>query len=224
MSFLILVCVFIGFAPTYFLAGGFRAHLPNVIIHYHAAVFSSWILFLVLQTSLVSAHRVDLHRRIGMLGFALACLMVILGSLAGVDLLVRNVAPAGINPRAFYIVPFSEMVMFAVLVFLAYRTRRDPPSHKRFMLTATTALLGVAFTRFHVLFLYRKFWPALLASYSFLLLLALYDLWSEHRLHRATIMGSAVVIGVGLVRLPLAQTPAWQSFAWWLQSHAQRLG
>jgi hypothetical protein len=78
-SVLILVSVFIGFAPTYFLAGVFRAHLPNTLIHFHAAVFSCWILLLVLQTSLVSAHRVDIHRRVGWFGFALACLMVILG-------------------------------------------------------------------------------------------------------------------------------------------------
>lgn len=221
---LILVCVFIGFAPTYFLDGVFRAHLPSPIIHLHAAVFSCWILLLVVQTGLISAHRVDLHRRVGLFGFALACLMVIFGSLAGVNLLVRNVAPAGFNPRTFYVVPFSEMIMFAAIVFLAFRARTDPPAHKRFILIATAALLGVAFTRFHVSFLHRKFLPALLASYSFLLLLALYDLWCTHRLHRATYLGSALVIGVGLVRLPLAHTAAWQFFASWVQSHAHWLG
>lgn len=223
-SLLILICVFIGFAPTYYLAGTFRAHLPSLIIHVHGAVFSCWILLLVLQTSLASAHRVDLHRRIGLFGFALACLMVILGSLAGINLLVRNVGPAGINPRVFYVVPFSEMIMFAVLVSLAYRARRDSPAHKRFIFIATAALLGVAFTRFHVSFLYRKFLPALLASYSFLLLMAIYDVWSTHRLHRATVFGSALVIGVGLVRLPLAHTALWQLFAAWVQYHSHWLG
>jgi len=224
MSLLVLVCVFIGFAPTYFLAGVFRAHLPNIIIHFHGAVFSCWILLLVLQTGLVSAHRVDLHRRIGLFGFALACLMVILGSLAAANLLVRSVAPPGIDPKTFYVIPFSEMIMFAVLVLLAYRARRDPAAHKRFILIATVALLGVAFTRFHVFFLHRRVLPALLASYSFLLLLALYDLWSTHRLHHATSLGSALVIGVGLVRVPLAHTAAWQLFASWVQSHAHWLG
>jgi hypothetical protein len=223
MSLLILVCVLIGFAPTYFLAGMFRAHLPNMIIHFHGAVFSSWILFLVLQTGLVSAHHVELHRRIGLFGFALACLMVILGSLAGANLLIRNVAPPGIDPKTFYAIPFSEMIMFGVLVFLAYRARKDPPAHKRFILIATVALLGAAFTRFHVFFLQRRVLPALLASYSFLLLLALYDLWSSHRLHRATSLGSALVIGVALVRVPLAHTAAWQLFASWAQSHARWL-
>ncbi len=50
MALLILVTVFTGFARTYFLAGVFRAHLPNLLIHIHGAVFSSWILLLITQT------------------------------------------------------------------------------------------------------------------------------------------------------------------------------
>src|SRR6202158_6202267 len=75
MALLILATVFIGFARTYFLAGVFRASLPNILIHVHGALFSSWILLLVTQISLVSAGRVDIHRRLGLAGFRLACLM-----------------------------------------------------------------------------------------------------------------------------------------------------
>jgi hypothetical protein len=222
-SILILICVLIGFGPTYFFAGVFRAHLPNLIIHFHAAVFSCWIFSLVIQTTLVSAGRVDIHRRFGLFVFGLACLMVILGLLAGANLLERNFAPRGMDARTFYVIPFSEMVMFPVLVLLAYRARRDPAAHKRFILIATVALLGVAFTRFHVALLHRTIFPALFASYSFLLLLALYDLWSMRKLHRTTWSGSALVIGVGLLRFPFAHTAAWQVFAAWVQSHARWL-
>jgi hypothetical protein len=41
---LILGTVFIGFARTYYLAGVFRAPLPNLLVHVHGAVFSLWIL------------------------------------------------------------------------------------------------------------------------------------------------------------------------------------
>jgi len=82
MALLILATAFVGFARTYFLAGVFRAPLPNLLIHIHGAVFSSWILLLIAQTALVSAGRVDIHRRLGLVGFGLACLMVTLGVLA----------------------------------------------------------------------------------------------------------------------------------------------
>jgi hypothetical protein len=75
MAFLVLLTVFIGFAHTYYLAGIFQASLPNRLIHIHGAVFTCWIFLLITQTSLVSAGRVDIHRRLGLFGFALACSM-----------------------------------------------------------------------------------------------------------------------------------------------------
>jgi hypothetical protein len=65
MALLIFGAVFLGFAKTYYLAGVFRAPLPSWIIHIHAAAFTSWILLLIVQTLLVSAGRVDIHRRFG---------------------------------------------------------------------------------------------------------------------------------------------------------------
>ena len=94
MALVMLVTVFVGFAHTYYLAGIFRAPLPSRIIHIHGAVFSCWILLLVAQTSLVSAGRVDIHRRLGVAGFFLGCLMIVLGVVAATDSLARG-APAG---------------------------------------------------------------------------------------------------------------------------------
>jgi hypothetical protein len=85
MALLILATVFVGFARTYFLAGVFRAPLPNILIHIHGAVFSAWIVLLITQISLVTAGRVDIHRKLGLWGFGLACLMVVLGVLAATD-------------------------------------------------------------------------------------------------------------------------------------------
>lgn len=109
MAFLILITVFIGFARTYFLAGVFRAPLPNLLIHIHGVVFSSWILLLITQTLLVSDGRVDVHRRLGLFGFGLACLMVILGVLAASNSLGRGFAPpgSGFDPRTFYAIPLA---------------------------------------------------------------------------------------------------------------------
>ena len=90
MALLLLVTIFIGFAPTYYLAGVFHAPLPSLIIHLHGAAFTCWILLLVTQTSLVAGGRVDIHRRLGIAGFLLACLVVILGVLAATDSLVRR--------------------------------------------------------------------------------------------------------------------------------------
>ncbi len=93
MALLMLATVFVGFARTYYFAGVFHAPLPSLIIHLHGAAFSCWILLLVTQASLVSAGRVDIHRRLGIAGMVLACVMVIVGVLAATDLLVRGTGP-----------------------------------------------------------------------------------------------------------------------------------
>src|SRR2546425_411389 len=90
MALCTLATVFVGFAHTYYLAGVFHAPLPSLIIHLHGAALSCWILLLVTQTSLIAAGRVDVHRRLGILGFLLAILMVLLGVLAATDSLVRE--------------------------------------------------------------------------------------------------------------------------------------
>jgi hypothetical protein len=58
MAILILGTVALGFGRTYYLAGLFRAPLPSWVIHVHGAVFSAWILLLIVQTSFVSVGRI----------------------------------------------------------------------------------------------------------------------------------------------------------------------
>ena len=91
---LILIAVFVGFAHTYYLAGLFRAPLPNLLVHVHGAVFTLWILLFITQTSLVAAGRVDLHRRLGILGVVVACLLVVLGVLVATESMVNESRPA----------------------------------------------------------------------------------------------------------------------------------
>jgi hypothetical protein len=125
MAGVILASVFVGFAHSYYLAGVFKAPLPNLLIHIHGVGFSCWILLLIVQTSLVAAGRVDLHRRLGLVGFALACLVVILGLLAATDSLGRHFAPgeAGIRARTFYTVTLTTMLAFSTLIYFAFRNR-----------------------------------------------------------------------------------------------------
>src|SRR6266403_3227226 len=196
MALCMLATVFVGFARTYYLAGVFHAPLPSLIIHLHGAAFSRWILLLVTQTSLVSAGRVDIHRRLGIAGFLLACLMVILGVLAATDALVRGAGPAGRDVQFFYIVPLTDMLIFAVLIFFAIRARRNPQAHKRLILVATIGLLIAAIARWPITFLFRNAAMAALMSYIFLLVLVVYDLWTSRKVHRATLWAGGFLIFV----------------------------
>ncbi len=217
-AWMMLAAVLVGFGPTYYMAGVFNAPLPSRIIHVHGALFSLWMLMLIVQNSLAFAGRVDIHRKLGLFGFVLACLMVPVGWIAATDRLVRGTAPPGVDTYFFYIVPMTDMVIFATLIFFAYRSRRDPSTHKRIIYIATVGILIAAIARFHFTWLFHKAPHAALASYPFLLLLVAYDLWSTHKLHRATLWASSFLIFVQTIRLPIGKTAAWHSFAAAVQS------
>jgi len=219
MALLILTTVFVGFARTYFLAGIFRAPLPSLIVHIHGAVFSSWILFLIAQISLVSAGRVDLHRRLGLAGFGLASLMVILGVLAATNSMARGFTPPGFpfGALTFYAIPIIEMVGFATLIYFAYRARFYPAAHKRLILIATILLLFPAIDRIRAMDAAKPFFTSIFV-YIFLLILITYDFWSLGKVHRATIWASAFVVIVTQAGVPIGNTAVWHEFAGWVRT------
>lgn len=224
MALLLLVTVFVGFAPTYYLAGIVpapepgRLNLPSAIVRLHAVVATAWMLLFAAQVSLVAAHRVHLHRRLGSLGFLLACAMVATGLLAGADTLARNVPPGPGLAELLFIVNCSMVAVFAVMMAFAYRMRTIPPAHKRLILMANIALLFAPLIRFPLTLLYLDIPAATRASYLFLLPILLYDWWSTRSIHRVTLWASVFLVFVFEIRFPLAGTAAWHAFAAWVRS------
>src|SRR5580704_16650755 len=218
MVALLLATVLFGFARTYFLAGMFRAPLANNLLHVHGAVFTCWMVLLIVQTSLISAHRVDIHRKLGLVGFGLACVMVGLGVLAASDALSRNVAPIPhLDAKTFYTIPMGGMLIFSTLIFFAYRMRRNPAAHKRLILIATIAIMDAAIDRWPLAFVHHNHVSELF-NYSFLLFIVLYDLWSAGKVQQVTVWASLFVIVFQQLRLPVGHTSTWQAFATWVQS------
>lgn len=216
MVALLFCTVALGFARTYYLAGVFHAPLPGPIIHVHGAVFSSWIIFLVAQTALVGAGRVDLHRKLGTVGFLLACLMVLVGLWAAANAAGRGSHPPGVDSATFLIVPATDILIFGTLIFFAWRARFNAAAHKRLVMVATVTLMTAAVARWPFAMVQMKIIPSMVASYVFLLFIAIYDLWSTHRVHRATLLSSLFLVAIDFLRFPVAQTAAWQSFAGWV--------
>jgi hypothetical protein len=218
VALLMLIAVWVGFARSYYLAGVFTAPLPASIIHLHGAIFSAWFLLFALQTGLISARKVALHRTLGLAGFGLAILVVIFALLAMASQLRFRANISGI--LAFSAHSFNSAISFAILAGLAYATRvQSSAAHKRLIVIANVPLLSAALNRWTVPYLRdENFHHALLASNIFLLLMAIYDLWSLHKIHRATLWGSVFAVFMQQIAWPLGSTAAWQVFARWVQS------
>jgi hypothetical protein len=149
--------------------------------------------------------------------------MVILGVLAASNALDRNFAPPGspFDPKTFYAIPIGDVVIFATLVFFAFRARFNPSAHKRLILIATFALLDAPTGRppFTVITA-RPFFDSVFV-WAFLLLLVAYDLWSMRKVHRATIWAGAFVVVMEQLRVPIGNTAVWHTFATWAQTLAR---
>ena len=128
------------------------------------------------------------------------------------------------DPKTFYIIPLTDMLVFGTLVFLAFRARSNPPAHKRLILVATTALTLAAVARWPIEFIqHHPLWVAELCTYGFLALLLAYDVFSTGKVHRVTIWASAFLIAVQRVRVPLGETASWHAFATWAQNLAKTI-
>ena len=219
MTLLLVAVVAIGFAPTYYLAGVFRAPLPSRIVHIHGAVFSTWMILLVVQTGLISTKRVGWHRKLGVAGFLLACGMVVTVLLTAADFAMRAKAIPNSEPLlTLLVVPFTDATAFAVLAGFAYALRRNAAAHKRLIIIATAGITRAALVRWHVPILFHQQHAAYMATYIFLVLLAAYDLWSMRKIHRATIWGSLFLISMGQIGGFIGPTASWHAFAHWVQS------
>ena len=218
ISLLLLAVIWYGFAQSYFLAGVFRAPLRNSLVHLHGAVMSSWIFLLVIQTSLVASGRVHWHRRLGVAGFLLASFMVLIGSVTITDAVFQKSVPPG-DPLAFYYNGLSQLLGFAIFVYLAFRSRSNPAAHKRFIILATLLLIDAGIARWPIRWVSRSEFMMSAVVYSFLLLIAAFDWLSRGEVHPVTMWGGACVILVRETQRWIGPTQAWHSAALWLLSH-----
>ena len=223
LAALVVVVVFVGFAQTFYLSGvlkvprwkAFAAPPHALVVNVHGAIFSAWAILLLAQTSLVRARRVDLHRRLGLVGFALACL-VVLGGVA----VVCEQSARFYRPGRSIITGTAQVfrvVGFAGLAYFGFRQRRNPRSHKRLMLLATIALLPAPLVRWPA-FIAGNFPLALACCYSLLALVAFYDWWSTGKVLLATLLGSVTVVATNP---PIAE--AFTHNAVWLRVATQML-
>jgi hypothetical protein len=217
MAVAIAGTVFAGFAPTYYLRSYFNMPPLMPLLHLHGLVFTSWLLLFITQTALVAARRTDVHRRLGIVGALIAVLMLLVGTMTA---LIRTkqaaVATNETAPLVFLVIPLGDMLVFSSLVGAGFYFRRRADVHKRLMLLATIAILPAAIARLPFTLL-QAGPPAFFGLTDlFIVLCLLYDLLARGRVHRATIWGGLIIVLSQPLRLMIASTHAWLTFANWL--------
>ena len=217
MSLAVVITVFAGFAPTYYLRPYYTTTPLMPLLHLHGLVFTSWLVLFVTQTTLVAAHRTDIHRRLGIVGGVIAVLMILVGFTTAVIRAKQGATPApDISPLSFLVVPLGDISVFAILVGAGFYYRRRPDVHKRLMLLATISILAAAIARLP--FAIMKAGPPAFFGLTdvFVLTCVFYDLITLKRIHRTTALAGLFIVVSQPLRLLLGGTHAWLAFAAWL--------
>jgi hypothetical protein len=221
MAVAILLVAILGFAPTYFLRPLLPVPSPappalTQLVHLHAFLFTAWVVLLFIQTRLVVVRRLDLHRKLGVIAAGVAIAMVVVGALTALHAVPRGIAPFGMDPHRFLVVPLVAIMLFTVFILAGIRARRrDPQAHKRYLLLGTIALLPPAVARWALLF---GLGPPVVIGVAtlFVVPLLIWDWKSLERIHPVTLWGGMLIAVSGPLRLLVSRTDGWATVAHWL--------
>lgn len=193
----------------------FHPAVPRpLLLWFHGSAFAGWVLFYIIQSTLVRTRNVKVHRTIGWFGAGLGTCMVLLGFTTAVVMSrfdIRTLKEVS-GTAEFLIIPFYDMVAFGTLFTLAILWRKKPDLHRRLLFLATAGLLDAAFGRYQYLFDTNLF---ILCVWAVMLLGVLRDLLVDKRVHRVYLVAlPSLFAGYAFATYTWrAASPWWMSIA-----------
>jgi hypothetical protein len=210
MGLLLIVLLFLGFTPyikhRVDTGSGFS---PTLIAH--TITHLGWYVLFAFQAWLISNKNMKLHMTLGKASIGLAIAMTITGFL-----MMKGSFIAGSNGGTpfttdhFIILPFMDLVVFAVAYPLAVINRKEPLTHKHYMLMASILIMDPALARIG---LTLGFIPiGLLLHFSLIAVVAGYDRKTLGAIHTATKVGFGLLVVRYAAIFLVGPTEAWASF------------
>jgi hypothetical protein len=221
MSVLLLFILLVGFSRTLYLRLFFEVPPIPAYLHVHGATVTAWFVWLVVQASLVNVNRIDVHRRIGMLGAVIGVAVIPAGLMATLQFVPRLPEIGLPFEQAPWFVTWIVWVNFHMLLgFVAFLTaalmlRRRTDIHKRLMLLATISLMPPALARIAQNLGWMLERETTFVTTTWLLLLVpilIYDLATTRRVHSATAIGGLCFLLVVFGPILIAGTDFAQNF------------
>jgi len=211
--------VLVGYFKSYYFSAFFSDAPPlaNMLVHAHALVMSTWVLYFVAQVALIRTKNVKLHMTMGMAGVVLALIVIVVGMVTAYDsLLIRRSTPPGANPHSFFILPVSDMTIFAILFAAAICFRKRALEHKSLMLLTAINFMPAALFRIPAVpDDYMMFWafgtPVILA-----ICILAWQTWKHGKLNKVFAAGVALLLIAVPLRPIISETNAWLTFVGWI--------
>jgi hypothetical protein len=119
------------------------------LVYIHATLMTGWIIFFIVQSSLIVRGNRSLHMKVGAAGVVLYSLMVAVGTATA--LLSAHYNPAGAHPpwgaQRFLTVPLTAIYGFALLAGIGLLYRRKSAVHRPMMMLGTLFAVGAGIDR-----------------------------------------------------------------------------
>ena len=191
------------------LAMGRSTFASPIRVHIHAVLFMGWVTIFLVQNILVSAARIDLHRKLGWLAVGWMVAMVISGFVVTVAMVRNGVTPFFFRPVHFLIFDPVQVMTFAGLTIAAVALRRRTDWHRRLHFAGMALLLGPAFGRLMPMPLLPPFaWEwTFVATLIVLGIFIVIDSRRRGAVHPAWRWGIAAFLGMFVVIQALTYSP-----------------
>jgi hypothetical protein len=213
-----------GFMPSLVHTAGRRAPL-SLLAAAHGIVFFAWLLIFLVQSRLVASRRVAPHRKLGLASVIVLALMIPLAYTTTFAMVRRAFDLSGdlrIDHDPLYesIFPFSNILIFSVLVIAALAYRRRPEIHKRFILFANIELMPAPLAHL----IGHTPWLASLPAAIIMIPISMFVIAAVARDVLLARQVHPLTWGLALLRLfsgpfeagPIGSSAAWHHFASWL--------
>ena len=211
--------IVVAFARTYYLKVLF--HLPplGLAAHLHGLLATVWLGVHYTQARLVAAHRIDVHKRLGMFGAVLGGVLAMQALHLGISNAAEGGAPPGRDPLQFLSVPLGTTTMFVLFLTagLALRSKRE--WHKRLLFLATLALLVPAAGRLDALVVPFGFPRRVIAgvlTFGFIAWACWNDVRRAGWVHPAYLWGGPLLLVSIPLRAWVGMQPWWVPIARWI--------
>lgn len=195
------------------LAMGRSSFAAPLVYHLHAAVFMGWLALFMVQTALIDAGNVRLHRRIGLTALVMVPVMVAMGFAVMIASLRRTGGPFFFDQNEFLVCNSLLLLVFAGLVGTALAMRRDTAWHRRLMMLSLVVLTGPGIGRLLPMPLMMphawRIHVAILLMIPVIGMIA--DKRRSGRVHPAWIAGMAAIAGAQILGDVIAYSPLGES-------------
>jgi hypothetical protein len=213
--------VFAGFAQSYFLKGFFGTPPLYPLLHFHGFIMTSWFVLFATQSWLIEAHRVRLHRRLGIFGALLAVTILLVGAAVVTINGREGRVPENAPIPVILILSYINLLVFGLFVGAAIYLRRRGEFHKRLMLLATLNLLSPAVNRIPLDFIQGGGLLTVLGIPDlFIFMCVVYDTARHRRLHPAFGWGALFSFLWPALGIVLGGSSGGSTFATWVLNKA----